>query len=168
MTAENQENLQEWIKKPEHFLILSGNAGTGKTYTAISIIKYLCSTKTEFFPYKLTKGEFEFIMCREVFDHLKSLYSMNSSDSSAKERLAKVRLLVIDDLGATRNNEWQQEVLLAFIDERYQNLRPTIFTTNLSREGIKEVFDQRIASRLLASENLFIEEYRDDLREEGK
>ena len=43
----------------------------------------------------------------------------------------KADLLVLDDLGAERTSEWVQETLGLVVNTRYNERRPTIFTSNL-------------------------------------
>lgn len=62
--------------------------------------------------------------------------------------LAKVRLLMIDDLGDTTNTEYHQVKLDGLIDERWRNNRSTWITTNLSANAIERWSGwERIASR---------------------
>lgn len=59
---------------------------------------------------------------------------------------ATADLLVLDDPGAHRLGEWDLENLLGVIDERWNNQRPTIFTSNASK--LHELFGPRISSRI--------------------
>jgi DNA replication protein DnaC len=59
---------------------------------------------------------------------------------------ATVDLLVLDDPGAHRLGEWDLENLLGVIDERWNNERPTIFTSNAFK--LHELFGPRITSRI--------------------
>lgn len=55
-------------------------------------------------------------------------------------------VLVLDDLGTIRVDEWQQEQLAPVVDERWQHARPTVITTNLPK--LRKTLGERIASRL--------------------
>lgn len=62
-----------------------------------------------------------------------------------RERLREMRaadILILDDLGSTRINEWQREILLSVIDERWQHARPIVITSNLAE------FDDALGGRL--------------------
>jgi DNA replication protein DnaC len=68
-----------------------------------------------------------------------------------RERLAAMQdagVLVLDDLGAVRINDWQRECLLAVVDERWANARPTVITTNAT--SLRDEIGDRLASRLKA------------------
>lgn len=59
-----------------------------------------------------------------------------------------VPLLIVDDLGVERMTDYSFEVWFKLIDERYGNLKPTVFTSNLKLSDLSKRFDDRIASRL--------------------
>ena len=78
-------------------------------------------------------------------------------------------LVIIDDVGCNKPNEWREEVLFHTIDTRYNSTLPTIFTTNLTREEFSTKYHHRIYSRLFATENTIIEIHNaTDLRKDGK
>ena len=75
-------------------------------------------------------------------------------------------LIVLDDVArwAVKNgefnperNEWSREVFQEFLDLRYNTTLPTIITSNLTRQQLKSMYGERVASRLFATENTFIE-----------
>lgn len=159
--------LEEWIRNPKNFLILIGVSGCGKTYVSVALAFYLFEIKekdSNSVPYL----DIQFVKLRDFFDHLKALYSKNKDDSNIKEILSNCAFLILDDLGASRNTEWQKEVILDIIDRRYDNMLPTIITTNFNFREIKEIFGSRVSSRLEASENFILEKWDRDLRLEGK
>lgn len=65
------------------------------------------------------------------------------------ERLREMRnadVLVLDDLGSSRINEWTREKLLGVVDERWQHARPTVITSNM--DDFDEALGARLTSRL--------------------
>lgn len=65
------------------------------------------------------------------------------------DRLREMRLadvLVLDDLGSSRINEWQREKLLGVVDERWQHARPTVITSNM--DEFDDALGPRLTSRL--------------------
>lgn len=65
------------------------------------------------------------------------------------DRLREMRaadVLVLDDLGSTRINEWQREKLLGVVDERWQHARPTAITSNM--DEFDDALGARLTSRL--------------------
>lgn len=77
-------------------------------------------------------------------------------------------LIIIDDIGSSGHTVWREEVILDSIDIRYADMMPTVFTSNLSEEQLYEIYGQRIASRLLAKENIIVDLFdHNDLRQIG-
>ena len=61
----------------------------------------------------------------------------------------KADLMLIDDLGAAKHSEWVEETTYRLINGRYEDMKPTIFTTNLPLADLREGVGDRIASRLV-------------------
>jgi len=64
------------------------------------------------------------------------------------ERLTSVDLLHIDDLGAEKRSDWVLEQLYALINERYEEERTVLITTNLPHDELEEQIGTRTVSRL--------------------
>ena len=65
-------------------------------------------------------------------------------------------ILILDDLGSEKTTDFSTSILNIIIDERINNLKKTIITTNLSLQEIENHIDARIASRLSAMKNIKI------------
>jgi DNA replication protein DnaC len=64
-------------------------------------------------------------------------------------RLSQVDLLHLDDLGAEKTTEWVLEQLYAIVNERWQEQRSMLVTTNLTdRDRLREQLGERTVSRL--------------------
>lgn len=63
------------------------------------------------------------------------------------QKLINCVLLVIDDLGVSKSNDFQIDIIYSLIDARLQADKPTIVTTNLSLKDIAEKLDDRLANR---------------------
>ncbi len=53
-------------------------------------------------------------------------------------RLCSVDLLHLDDLGAERRTEWVLEQLYSIVNERWQDERSIVVTTNLDLDELRE------------------------------
>jgi DNA replication protein DnaC len=127
---------------------LMGNTGTGKTTLGMLAAKTaLAAGKTVavyFTPKLLTQ-------IRQTYQ------ATDSEDTYAAffERLTSVDLLYIDDLGSERHTDWVVEQLYALVNERYENKRAMLVTSNAERdvdEGQRLLESQigaRTVSRLL-------------------
>ncbi|MCH4184030.1 MAG: ATP-binding protein [Eggerthellaceae bacterium] len=102
------------------WLILAGNAGTGKTSTACCILR-------DALAHRLGR----FITAAGYLSTLKE----NMGANGARELQSMMRntsLLVLDDYGKEKETEWGCEKLFDILDFRYANRKPTIITTNYS------------------------------------
>jgi DNA replication protein DnaC len=102
---------------------LMGNTGTGKTTLGMLIAKSaLAAGKTVavyFTPKLLTR--------------IRQTYQATESEDAYDAffaRLTSVDLLYIDDLGAERQTDWVVEQLYALVNERYENGRSILVTSN--------------------------------------
>ena len=57
-------------------------------------------------------------------------------------------LLHLDDLGAEKRTEWVLEQLYSIVNERWQDQRSLVVTTNATEGELKEQVGERIVSRL--------------------
>lgn len=75
-----------------------------------------------------------------------------SSREQVRDDMDRCGLLIIDDLGAERSTSYAQELVYGVIDARYQQRRPMVVSTNLTRQELANPDDmesRRIYSRLL-------------------
>jgi DNA replication protein DnaC len=127
---------------------LMGSTGTGKTTLAMLIAKRASeaghSVAVYFAPKLLTR-------IRQTYQ------AAAEQDSYAPffERLASVDLLCIDDLGSERHTDWVVEQLYALINERYEQQRSVLITSNAESDvgeglaGLEEQIGARTVSRLV-------------------
>ena len=132
------ENFKD-IKKRGSGLLLFGNVGSGKTFTAACVANALIDRG---YPCLVTN-----------FARLTNTISgMYDGKQAYIDGLNKFDLLVIDDLGSERETEYMGEIVHNIIDSRYRANLPLIITTNLSLTDLQNPSDvrkQRIYSRLL-------------------
>jgi DNA replication protein DnaC len=122
-------------------LWLFGETGTGKTTLAMLISKAALEAGRSVAIYSLPKL---LARIRRTYD------SEPGGDSylSFFERLTAVDLLHIDDLGAEKRSDWVLEQLYALINERYEDQRSVLVTTNLPHHELEEQIGSRTVSRL--------------------
>lgn len=134
------ENFELFKEKGKGLILWSENKGSGKSYYAASIVNTMCR-----------KG----VRCRmttigKILNDLNPRHGYNPTEYI--ERLMRYDLLVLDDLGANRTTEWANEIIFDVVNGRYMGKKPTIFTTNMSIEDIKNPSTNeldRICDRIL-------------------
>lgn len=131
--------------------VLTGNAGAGKSFLAMAILKAVNENAD---PWKscLLVNIDEFLL------EVRSTYGSKEVDRDTEqaliERVAEVDLLVLDDLGAEtgfigtdkRATDFTQRMLYALMNRRQD--ASTIITTNLTGDQLDYMYDSKILSRL--------------------
>jgi DNA replication protein DnaC len=117
-----------------------GDVGTGKTSLAMLISKTAVEAGRSVAIYSVP----------QLLADIKSTYEDGSGSSYLDlfRRLSRVDLLHLDDLGAEKRTEWVLEQLYAIVNERWQEQRSIVATTNLKKEQLREQVGERTVSRL--------------------
>jgi DNA replication protein DnaC len=104
-------------------LWFDGPVGTGKTSLAVLVAKAASDAGRSFAVYPVPM----------LLAEIKRTYDRDSSDNYLAffRRLCSVDLLVLDDLGAEKQTEWVLEQLYSIVNERWQDRRAIVVTTNL-------------------------------------
>lgn len=139
MTPINQQAYESAKKYADKFdnykekgigLLLSGTKGTGKTHLAAAITIELINQGTPVIMNTMIN----------LLGKIKETYDgeLKGTESSFLDLYSTVDLLVIDDLGKERPNEWVLEKLYTIINARYENLLPVIVTTNYDIDRLRD------------------------------
>jgi DNA replication protein DnaC len=132
-------------------LWFDGPVGTGKTSLAILVAKAVKDAGRSYAVYPVPR----------LLAEIKRTFDRDASDSYLGffRRLCTVDLLVLDDLGAEKQTEWVLEQLYSIVNERWQDRRSIVVTTNvpdpdsegplrLLRQGAAELRDALASGRL--------------------
>ena len=128
-------------------LLLMGPCGVGKTHLAVATIKAL-----------MDKG----ISClfydfRDLLKEIQNSYNAvsNSSELSVLAPVYEAEVLVLDELGAMKPTDWVRDTMTQIINNRYNDRKVTIFTTNYlddptnpNEESLTDRVGIRLRSRL--------------------
>jgi len=138
-----KEICKEIVTKPLD-LLLTGNAGSGKTHLAVAIFREWVKTQ------KVTTNNALFITVTDLLLEIREVFSDKTDKTEAEivNKYAREQYLILDDLGAEKTSEWSITTLYTIIDQRYRQELPTIVTTNLTIDQIGSQISERIASRL--------------------
>lgn len=122
-------------------LLLAGGTGTGKTHQAYGALRRIAAAGPE--QYAAVS-----VNAADMYGELRP--SAGPGESEARlQRLCSVPLLHIDDLGAAKGSEWVEEVTYRLVNSRYNELLPTLITTNTPPLELAEGLGERVASRLV-------------------
>ncbi len=158
LDEKDAERIKKWIGGKKNFLVYIGNPGIGKTY--------FCSAL-----YNLARSAFKFETVRywnerQLFNRLRSQMENGRDYLADLQEMCDDELLIFDDLGSSGITDWRKEVLFELVDFRYSSNKPTIFTSNLSRDDIYRNLGERLHSRMFARGNTILEIAGADLRQE--
>lgn len=127
-------------------LLILGPTGTGKTWQAYGALRRAVTVPRAHRGVGYRCDDWE---AATYADILASMRPGSSADpEAALTRLTTVPLLLIDDLGLSKQSEWVEDVTYRLINSRYQEMRPSIFTSNLAVDQLRAALGDRVASRL--------------------
>lgn len=127
-----------------HGLYIFGEVGSGKTLLAAHMM--LASMKS-YFVEKQGPQRHIFITVADLLDKIKESYNHETDDDITK-LYGHVDFLVLDDLGVEKTSDWTVEKVYQIINTRYEEMKPTIFTSNLNLNELSESIGDRISSRI--------------------
>lgn len=120
------DRFQEFYERGEG-LYIEGTNGTGKTHLAAAIalqlihkgIPVLCKTSID------------------LLDDIKKAFDDNQvSEYDVLKIYKQVDLLIIDDLGKEQCTDWSMSTLYSILNDRYEDMKPTIITTNFNEDTL--------------------------------
>ena len=121
-------NAMQEIKNSDKGLYLYGSYGSGKTYLCMRFARELAKTKSVICVYY-----------PEFINAIKNNMKKGSSIDDLIDRVKKVDILLIDDLGREQNTTFNRDQILSvIINYRYQYKLKTIITTNRSIDELDE------------------------------
>jgi len=127
---------------------LMGSTGTGKTTLGMLVAKTALAAGATVAVYFAPK----------LLTQIRQTYQATDAEDAYEaffRRLTSVDLLYVDDLGSERHTDWVVEQLYALVNERYENQRSVLVTSNASHDvdgGLRELEEQigpRTVSRLV-------------------
>ena len=147
-----RENIQKIVDECLHFvqnfdmehdnLLFYGATGVGKTFLTHCIAKELLESAHS-------------VIYFTSFDLFEVLSTATFGKKYAEDKVLQQHsaifdcdLLIIDDLGTEMTNTFVASQLFLCINERLMNKKSTIISTNLSLESLRDLYSERVFSRI--------------------
>ena len=127
----NQEEMN-WLGR---CLLFYGPPGTGKTHLAISVLK-------------VWKSRGYYITARKYTRELRATYSGGGNEQELIDKYVNYDLLIIDEIGKQFDTPAEKWAMFDLINERYNQMKPTIFISNLSIEDITNFMGEEAIDRI--------------------
>jgi DNA replication protein DnaC len=121
-------------------LIFSGKAGAGKTHLACSIAHEVIEQG----------GEVQFATVAEVMRQIKSSFAKDSDTTEQKEidHFSGIPLLILDEVGMDYGTDFNKALIFEILNNRYENMLPTILLTNLDAPALVDYMGERLVDRM--------------------
>lgn len=120
-------------------VILTGKVGTGKTMLGNCVINSLFKTK-----------KVKIIKLQDMLRRIKASYQQETdySEEEAINKYSSYDLLILDEVGVSRDTDNDKILIFDVLDGRYQKMLPTMVISNLNIDGIKQTLGERVVDRL--------------------
>jgi len=145
------ENVKEHfgkIKETRRGIYIHGSVGTGKTHIAYALLSACKKDISAGGEVVGTESSATFINASEFFAEMKRDFDRKEKTYPMENLMQSRKLLFIDDIGAEKLSEWVISEFYLLLNHRYNEMLPTIFTSNLSLDELSEKFGERITSRI--------------------
>ena len=119
--------------------ILYGGFGTGKTWTAYSLIKKLYCN--------LYINSYEIITEAGLLNHLKAGFSNNSFEDRMN-KYKETDLLIVDEMGKSNDSDFNKAQLFEILNYRYDWMKKTVLICNcVDKSEITDILNPAITDR---------------------
>lgn len=144
MMRKNLEYLKDYADsfdtKASQSILLMGGTGLGKTHLSSAVAKKIIEKGNDVF----YTGAIDLFSQFEI----QKFKTYSNEPNELIERYFECDLLIIDDLGTEIINQFSVSTLYNLLNDRLSNKKPTIVSTNLSKEDIQKKYTDRITSRM--------------------
>jgi len=135
-------------------LFFTGFNGTGKTHLAMCLAKDGAIYRRLPDIFREVRNTYDDGHKYSLSPSPLALHSGNS-ESEILDYYGECNLLIIDEIGRQKFNDFELNLFFEIIDRRWNNMLPTTIITNLSSEEFSELYNAAILDRLRPLEVLF-------------
>jgi DNA replication protein DnaC len=127
--------------KESQSILMMGGTGLGKTHLSSALARRVIEKGNDVF----YTGAIDLFSQFE----LQRFKSYSNEPNELIERYFECDLLIIDDLGTEMVNQFSVSTLYNLLNDRLSRRKPTVVSTNLSKNEIQKKYTDRITSRML-------------------
>lgn len=138
-TDEEKQHLatvREFTERKRGFLVLTGGVGTGKTHLSVALMRH--------FKHPLLYKQNTLLLA------LRATYRGNSTANPIKA-CQGADLFVLDEVGLTSGGKDELPMLHEILDHRFGEYLPTVLTSNLSLDQLRDCLGERLVDRIRGS-----------------
>lgn len=161
LMAENLDLARTFIRNFENDfsnLFLYGNTGLGKTFLSHCIAKELLD-QGHFVVYFSAVNFFDMVSDRH--------FARDEEADTLYKRALGSDLVILDDVGTEVPNSFSTSALFTFLNNRIEARKPVIISTNLALNQFKDIYGERIFSRIMSCYK-FLAFVGEDIREQKR
>lgn len=125
--------VREFASIRKGFLVLLGPVGVGKSHLAVAVMRTI-------------PGGI-FVKQSSLLRLLRATYG-NKDAADPIEPCQEASILVLDEMGVSGGGKDEWPMLSEILDYRYSHLKPTVITSNLSWDEVRESLGDRIGDRM--------------------
>jgi len=131
---------QAFAAAPAGWLVLTGTYGCGKTHLAVAIANQRLEQSGRLVI---------FVTAPDLLDLLRTSFDSRSQTPYDEyfERIRRVSLLILDDLGLENPSAWAKEKLFQLLNFRHVNRLATVLTTNAALDELDPWLSSRMQDR---------------------
>lgn len=122
-------------------VVMVGLPGTGKNHLAVSIMKEVITKH---------QGYALLTSVNKIIREFRGTWSKDSTESEDDviKKFSEPHLLVIDEVGVQYGSESEKLIIFEIINNRYEDMLPTILISNETRERLVEILGERVIDRM--------------------
>jgi DNA replication protein DnaC len=127
-----------WCERP-HSLLIYGLPGRGKTHFTYCLVREAVR--------RFGISHIRWTKSKMIDDKILQALHQYGDSSHIIQQYCDAAILFMDDFGVDRASERVERDYYELIDARWENMSPTVITTNLTPELLEEKYGSRIFSR---------------------
>lgn len=146
---EYQVKVQDWLKKPQDFLLYTGSTRTGKTFFSCACFNWLVP--------KHEPGSILWLDAKQLKNKCYASIEKNGYFPIIEKYVLDHEIIIIDDIAEFATSDWQKEIITTFIDMIYERQKKAIITSTLSKQEISAKISPKIVSKMSTNLSLLVD-----------